>query len=122
MNSKTASNLLPYPVIVLAASGDVDAINAVLKHYEGYIAALSTKQLYDASGTPHLCVDEALRRRLETKLITKILTFKVAYSFCPCGKRGPLSTFPVYGLFMLSIGKAHREPVSFYGLTTAFVL
>lgn len=78
MNSKTASNLLPYPVIVLAASGDVDAINAVLKHYEGYIAALSTKQLYDASGTPHLCVDEALRRRLETKLITKILTFKVA--------------------------------------------
>jgi len=23
---------------------------------------------------------------------------------------------------MLSIGKAHREPVSFYGLTTAFVL
>lgn len=26
MNSKTASNLLPYPVIVLAASGDVDAI------------------------------------------------------------------------------------------------
>jgi hypothetical protein len=46
MNSKTASNLLPYPVIVLAASGDVDAINAVLKHYEGYIAALSTKQLY----------------------------------------------------------------------------
>ncbi|WP_195612533.1 helix-turn-helix domain-containing protein [[Clostridium] symbiosum] len=78
MNTKTASNLLPYPVIVLAASGDVDAINAVLKHYEGYIAALSTKQLYDASGTAHLCVDEALRRRLETKLITKILTFKVA--------------------------------------------
>jgi len=30
------------------------------------------------SGNPHLCVDEALRRRLETKLITKILTFNVA--------------------------------------------
>ena len=29
MNSKSANNLLPYPVIVLAASGDVDAINAV---------------------------------------------------------------------------------------------
>jgi hypothetical protein len=79
MGNKTRSNhLLSYPLIVLAASGDVDAINAVLKHYEGYIAALSTRQLYDKSGNQHLCVDEALRRRLETKLITKILTFNVA--------------------------------------------
>ncbi|MDD4438790.1 MAG: helix-turn-helix domain-containing protein [Tissierellia bacterium] len=79
MDNKTRSNhLLSYPLIVLAASGDVDAINAVLKHYEGYIAVLSTRQLYDESGNSHLCVDEALRRRLETKLITKILTFNVA--------------------------------------------
>lgn len=42
MSDKTRSNhLLSYPVIVLASGGDVDAINAVLKHYEGYIAALS---------------------------------------------------------------------------------
>ncbi len=79
MSNKTTGNpLVSYPVIVLAASGDVDAINAVLKHYEGYIAALSTRQLLDESGNLHLCVDEALRRRLETKLITKILTFNVA--------------------------------------------
>jgi len=72
------SNLLPYPVIVLAADGDVDAIHAVLKHYEGYIAVLATRKLYDGYGNPHLCVDEDLRRRLETKLITKILTFRAA--------------------------------------------
>ena len=79
MSNKTTGNpLVSYPVIVLAASGDVDAINTVLKHYEGYIAALSTRQLLDESGNLHLCVDEALRRRLETKLITKILTFNVA--------------------------------------------
>jgi hypothetical protein len=79
MNNKTAGNrLVSYPVIVLAASGDVDAINDVLKHYGGYIAALSTRQLFDESGNLHLCVDEALRRRLETKLITKILTFNIA--------------------------------------------
>ncbi len=79
MKNRTKNNrLLSYPVITLAASGDVDAINAVLKHYEGYIAALSIRQLYDESGHPHFCVDEALRRRLETKLITKILTFNVA--------------------------------------------
>lgn len=79
MNNKTAGNrLVSYPVIVLAASGDVDAINTVLKHYEGYISALSTRRLFDKSGNLHLCVDEALRRRLETKLITKILTFNTA--------------------------------------------
>jgi hypothetical protein len=79
MNEKTATNsLLPYPVIVLAAGGDVDAINAVLRHYEGYIAVLSTRQLFDEYGNPHLCVDEGIRRRLETKLITAILTFDAA--------------------------------------------
>ena len=64
-------------MIVAASSGDVEAINIVLKHYEGYIAALATCRLYDKYGNSHYCVDENLRRRLETKLITKILTFKV---------------------------------------------
>jgi len=72
------SELLQYPVIVSAADGDIDAINAVLKHYQGYIAVLSTRQFYDDYGNPHLYVDEELRRRLETKLITKILTFIAA--------------------------------------------
>jgi len=54
-----------------------EAINAVLKHYAGYIARLSMRELYDEYGNPHLCVDEELRRRLETKLITKLLTFRV---------------------------------------------
>lgn len=79
MSSKGKNNrLLSYPLIVLAASGDVDAINTILKHYEGYIAALSTRQLYDENVNKHFCVDEVLRRRLETKLITKISTFNVA--------------------------------------------
>lgn len=75
--NKTASSLLPYSIIEAAASGNVDAINAVLKHYERYIAALSTRTLYDENGMPHLCVDEEMKRRLETKLITKILNFNL---------------------------------------------
>ena len=74
--SNAAASLLPYSTIEAAASGNVDAINAVLKHYERYIAALATRTLYDENGAPYLCVDEEMRRRLETKLITKILTFK----------------------------------------------
>src|SRR5262249_21343797 len=73
-----ASKLVPYPVIVSAAGGDVDAINAVLKHYEGYIAVLATKKMYDDYGNPYLRVDEGIRRRLETKLITAILRFDAA--------------------------------------------
>lgn len=72
------NNLLPFPVIVAASDGDVNAINAVLKHYEGYIASLSIRRVYDEDGKGYTIVDEELRRRLETKLITKILTFKVA--------------------------------------------
>jgi len=76
--SKEKTTLVPYAVIVLAAGGDVDAINTVLKHYEGYIAALATRQLFDEDGNSYYCVDESLRRRLETKLITAILKFDVA--------------------------------------------
>lgn len=72
------ADLLSFHIIVAASAGDVEAINVVLKHYEGYIAGLSIRKLYDESGQPHYCVDETLRRRLETKLITKILDFKIA--------------------------------------------
>ena len=68
----------PFPVIAAAANGDVDAINSVLKTYEGYIACLSTRMLYDEYGNSYLVVDDEMRRRLETKLITKILKFKIA--------------------------------------------
>lgn len=80
MNNKSAkarSGLLPFPVIAAAVNGNVDAIHSVLKHYEGYIAALSMRKLYDKNGCSHWCVDEEMRRRLETKLITRILTFRL---------------------------------------------
>ncbi len=67
--------LLPFAVIEAAASGDVGAINKVLKHYEGYIIALSTKRLFDEDGNAHYFVDEEMRRTLETKLIVKIMQF-----------------------------------------------
>ena len=69
---------ISFPVIAAAVNGDVDAINAVLKRYEGYIARLSTRVLYDSDGKTYMVVDEDMRRRLETKLITKILKFKIA--------------------------------------------
>lgn len=65
-----AFDLPSFQMIRAASNGDIEAINAVLKHYEGYIAALSTRKMYDENRQVHYCVDETLRRRLETKLIT----------------------------------------------------
>jgi len=76
-NSHRRGNLLPFDVIETAAMGDVEAINAVLKHYEGYIIALSTKRLYDEQGNPYMVVDTEMRRTLETRLIVKIMQFDV---------------------------------------------
>lgn len=74
--SKDSVSLLPYSTIEAATTGNVDAINAVLKHFERYISALATKRLFDENGVEHFCVDMEAKRRMETKLITRILGFK----------------------------------------------
>ncbi len=76
--TKTANNrqgLIPYLVIAAAVRGDPDAVNQVIRHYSGYIAALATRTSYDKNGNPHTDIDEDLRRRMETKLIIAILDF-----------------------------------------------
>ena len=78
ISQKQTDKHIPYPIIASAAGGDTDAINAVLGHYEGYIAVLATKRFHDKQGNPCICVDEWIKRRLETKLIMAILTFDVA--------------------------------------------
>jgi len=67
---------LPFGTVEAAAGGDPGALRAILKHYEGYILALSVKRLYDENGTPHMFIDEALRRELELRLITKAVGFR----------------------------------------------
>ena len=46
----------------------------VLRYYEGYINKLCTRTLYDEYGQPHVCVDEYMKRRLEIKFISSIVT------------------------------------------------
>ena len=92
--------LLPFSVIEAAANGNIDAINAVLKHYEGYIAALSTRKLYDENGVPHMVVDDEMRKMLEIKLITKILTFEISIALAHSGGVPPFHA-AVCGLWLL---------------------
>ena len=41
---KYEHQLLPYKIIKSATEGDVDAVYAVLKHYDGYIETLSKEK------------------------------------------------------------------------------
>lgn len=68
---------ISFEVIVPATDGDPKSINQVLNHYEGYIAKLSLRPMIDEFGNQRMIVDEELRGRLKTRLITKILSFEI---------------------------------------------
>ena len=68
--------LLPLSVIEAARAGDPLAVERVLRYYEGYMDKLCTRTLYDENGYPHVRLDEAMKRRLEIKLIHAIVTTK----------------------------------------------
>lgn len=74
---KTTYPMIPFPVIVAATDGNMEAINQIVKHYRGYIAKRSLRPMKDEYGNQHMIVDETLRGRLETRLITKILSFEI---------------------------------------------
>ena len=64
---------LPLAVIEAARAGDAGAVEQVLQYYNGYINKLCTRTLYDLDGTPHVRVDEYMKRRLQSRLIRAIL-------------------------------------------------
>lgn len=47
MRKTARTELIPYPVIAAAVRGDPDAVNQVIDHYSGYIAAMSVRKSYD---------------------------------------------------------------------------
>ena len=59
--------MIPFPVIVRAADS-------------GFIASRSMRPMKDEYGNTHMVVDETLRRRMETRLIAKILSFEIRES------------------------------------------
>ena len=65
--------LLPMDAIEAARAGDPLAVERVLRYYEGCIDKLCTRTLYDLDGSPHVRVDEYMKRRLQSRLIRAIL-------------------------------------------------
>ncbi|MEA4971370.1 MAG: helix-turn-helix domain-containing protein [Candidatus Pelethousia sp.] len=58
----------------LARAGDTEAVEQVLRYYEGYTNKLCTRTLYDDYGQPRVRLDEHMKYRLEIKLIHAIVT------------------------------------------------
>ena len=60
---KTAYPRVPFPLIVKATDGDVEAINQIVKHYRGYTSKRSLRRMTDEYGNSHMVIDETLRGR-----------------------------------------------------------
>ena len=69
--------MIPFPVIVRATDGDIEAVNQIVRHYSGFIASRSMRPMKDAYGSNFFWFDDSLRRRMETRLIAKILSFEI---------------------------------------------
>lgn len=72
--------MIPFEVIVKASDGDPESINHVVSHYSGFIGHYSLRNMKDEHGNEVMAVDETLRGRIQTRLITKILSFDIDYS------------------------------------------
>ncbi|WPK13615.1 helix-turn-helix domain-containing protein [Lysinibacillus louembei] len=69
--------MVPFSLIVQAADGDTEAIYYILRHYRGYISKRSLRPMKDEYGNQLLVADEMLYGRMQTRLITKVLSFKI---------------------------------------------
>lgn len=68
--------LLPLSVIEATALGTPKPWSVFCSITADDMNKLCTRTLYDESGYPHVCLDEAMKRRLEIKLIHAIVTTK----------------------------------------------
>lgn len=77
MQKKNYKEPINFGIILAAITGDVDAINQVVFYFQPYINSKCKRKVWDEYGNVHYMVDEYMKRRMETRLITKILDFKI---------------------------------------------
>lgn len=68
---------IAFPIIESAIAGDAVAINQIVDYFQPYINSRCRRKFIDDEGRSHYGIDEYMKRRMETKLITKILDFKI---------------------------------------------
>lgn len=70
--------LIPYKIILAAKTGNSEAINQILQHYEPYIAHCARRTFHDDYGNQYQVVDTEIKNRIVAKLM-----FQIIYGFDP---------------------------------------
>ena len=66
-----------FETIQTAIAGDAEAINQILSYFQPFITSRCKRGCKDEFGRVHYVPDEYMKRRMETKLITKIMDFEI---------------------------------------------
>ncbi len=80
INTNTERNergLLPYPIILAANKGELEAMKVVVLHYRSYMTSLSMCKLRDEHRNTFWGIDEDTSDRLQSKLMQSVLAFKI---------------------------------------------
>ena len=70
-------DLIPYDVIKAATQGDIEAIERILDHYEGYINSVSRGLYIKPNGECQYVIDRQLHDEIVVKIIEAILNFEI---------------------------------------------
>lgn len=77
MKEKKYREMPEFETIQSAIEGDAEAINQILSYFQPLIKSECKREYRDEFGRIHYVADEYMKRRMETKLITKILDFEI---------------------------------------------
>ena len=77
MQYRKKKEQIAFEVIEDAIGGDAVAINQIIDYFQPYINSRCPRKFIDESGRTTYGIDDYMTRRMETKLITKILGFKI---------------------------------------------
>ena len=77
MNSKQHRKKPEFDTIQAAIEGDAEAINQILSYFQPFIKSECKREYKDEFGRIQYVSGEKMKRGLETRLITKILDFKI---------------------------------------------
>lgn len=70
-------NELSNDIILRAASGEAEALETVLTHYEHYINAVSTESIADRYGQIRHTINEDRKSYIQMRLIEAIMKWRV---------------------------------------------
>lgn len=79
MKSKKNREMPEFDTIQAAIQGDAEAINEILSYLQPFIDSECKRKYRDECNQIRYVADEYMKRRMETKLITKILDFKIRF-------------------------------------------